>query len=106
MSQEENKTTHDIPHTYFDIGIGSISEKLMSYVKEQGISIIPFFIRHSQYDYGDIPKANKVFNDYAFENKQGTVMSSYYIYGDTKIFIITEFDPLRTRAILFDEYYK
>ena len=60
------------------------------------------FYRHASGDWGELSDEDRVYNDYALEN--GDRIFSAYTYGDTKIWIITEWDHSYT-TILFPEEY-
>lgn len=60
------------------------------------------FSRHAIGDWGDISEEDKASNDYALEH--GERIFSAYENGDSKIWIITEWDRSAT-TILFPEEY-
>lgn len=60
------------------------------------------FSRHATGDWGDLCEEDKASNDYALAN--GERIFSAYKNGDTKIWIITEWDRSAT-TILFPEEY-
>jgi hypothetical protein len=60
------------------------------------------FSRHATGDWGDMCEEDKAYNDEALAN--GGRLFSAYKNGDTKIWIITEYDRSAT-TILFPEEY-
>lgn len=60
------------------------------------------FSRHATGDWGDMCEEDKAYNDHALAN--GERIFSAYKNGDTKIWIITEWDRSAT-TILFPEEY-
>lgn len=60
------------------------------------------FSRHATRDWGDLCEEDKAYNDYAVEN--GERVFSSYENGDTKIWIITEWDRSYTTILLPEEY--
>ena len=60
------------------------------------------FSRHATGDWGDLSEEDKIYNEYALEN--GDRIFSAYENGDTKIWIITEWDHSYT-TIMFPEEY-
>jgi hypothetical protein len=71
-------------------------------VANLGIDVIPYLIRHSNGDWGDMDEADKNENAYSLEH--GFRIMSAYNTPQGKLWIITEADRSVTTALLPDEY--
>lgn len=61
------------------------------------------FSRHATGDWGDMCDEDKSYNDYSLANG-GRLFSSYNYDGNTKIWIITEWDRSATTILFPSEY--
>lgn len=64
--------------------------------------ILEALSRHQRGDWGDLDAEDKATNDYALEH--GERLMSAYTSGDTRFWIITEWDRSATTILLPDEY--
>ena len=64
--------------------------------------VITALHRHANGDWGDMCEEDKAYNEYALDN--GDRLFSSYKNGDTKIWIITEWDRSVTTILFPSEY--
>lgn len=60
--------------------------------------------RHQAGDWGDLDEDDKLMNDRALDKEYPDRILSAYHIGETKIWIITEWDRSATTVLLPDEY--
>ena len=63
----------------------------------------PFLIRHLSGDWGDIPPEDVAENERSLQHGY-RLMSVYYLFDRTKIWVITEADRSSTTILLPEEY--
>ena len=69
-----------------------------------GTSVLMALSRHTNCDWGDVCTEDKQFNDYAVDNNDGRLVSSYHDLNGRKFLIITEEDRSVTTILLPEDY--
>lgn len=77
----------------FELGQVLSTPGAIAAANEWGESLLPYIARHARGDWGTVGKADWRANDRAL--REGTrLFSAYYIGDSTKVWIITEADPI------------
>lgn len=89
----------------FPLGQIVATRGVANYCDENKISLLPFLVRHSICDWGDICDDDKEVNAEALEHGM-RLMSVYYLPDKmkTKVWIITEADRSVTTVLFPEEY--
>jgi hypothetical protein len=88
----------------FPLGRLLVTDGAKGALEQAGQDSSEFFIRHQAGDYGEIDKEDVSRNVENLEGLGGTIMSSYFLYTRTKIWVITDADWGRTTILLPEEY--
>lgn len=89
----------------FEMGQIVATRGVAEFCDEKKIVLWPFLVRHSQCDWGDLPKSDIKANEQALKEDL-RLMSVYYLpdKNKTKIWIITEADRSVTTILFPSEY--
>ena len=96
-------TPDEILRSKFRLGEVLVTTPLHEHCEKNNFSLLPYLIRHSQCDWGDLCQEDKESNNYALENGE-RLLSAYKLRDGEKIWIITEWDRSVT-TILFPSDY-
>lgn len=69
---------------------------------DTGVDLIALIERHTQQDWGELCKADKILNDAAL--RYGGRILSKYVVGEFSFYVITEHDRSATTVMLVADY--
>lgn len=87
----------------FSLGQIVATSALFNYCEEKNFPLLPYIIRHSSCDWGDICDEDKGINEEALNNGS-RIMSVYKLKDGKAIWIITEADRSVTTLLFPEEY--
>ena len=93
----------DTMNQKFELGQIVATTALFNYCKEKRFLLLPYLLRHANYDWGDVCKSDWESNNKAVKEDL-RILSEYKLPDGLKIWIITEWDRSAT-TLLFPEDY-
>jgi len=86
----------------FELGQTVMTRAALITCREKGISPAELITRHANLDQGDLSDSDHRLNLQALKGED-RIFSSY-VYGDSKFFVITEWDRSSTCVMLAEDY--
>lgn len=87
----------------FSLGQVVATPGALAVLEKHGKSPAEFLARHSSCDWGNVPDEDICDNNLAVQEGH-RIVSSYNLSGNTKVWIITEWDRSATTVLLPEEY--
>jgi len=103
ITSKLDKVTNFADDPLFPLGKLAITPGAQKAMEKNAANPIPYLTRHQSGDWGDVGEEDAEVNKASL--KYGNrIMSVYYLYDETKIWVITEADRYCTTIILPEEY--